>query len=93
MVLNARDGDLASRFGLALPRGAVSESRHSTLTKREQEVYSLLAEGKTNREIASALFISELTAKVHVGRVLRKLGVRSRTQAALKAARDTHYER
>jgi ATP/maltotriose-dependent transcriptional regulator MalT len=58
------------------------------LTTRETEVYSLLAEGRTNREIASALFISELTAKTHVSRILRKLGVRSRTEAALKATRE-----
>jgi DNA-binding NarL/FixJ family response regulator len=62
------------------------------LTKRENEVLALLAEGQTNREIAKALFISEVTAKVHVRNVLRKLGVRNRTEAALKAAlaeRDT----
>jgi DNA-binding NarL/FixJ family response regulator len=58
------------------------------LTKREREVYALIAEGKSNREIASELVITEVTAKVHVRNVLRKLGVRNRIQAALKAARE-----
>jgi DNA-binding CsgD family transcriptional regulator len=54
------------------------------LSAREAEVYELLSEGRSNREIASALFISESTVKVHVRRIFQKLGVRSRTQAALK---------
>jgi LuxR family maltose regulon positive regulatory protein len=57
------------------------------LTKREQQVLALLTEGKTNREIAESLVISEVTAKVHVRNVLRKLDVRNRTEAALKGAR------
>ena len=57
------------------------------LTRREDEVYSLLAEGRSNREIASALFISEPTVKVHVRHILRKLGARSRTEAAIQAVR------
>jgi ATP/maltotriose-dependent transcriptional regulator MalT len=58
------------------------------LTPREKEVYALLAMGKRNREIAADLFITETTAKVHVRNVLRKLGVRSRTEAALRAVRE-----
>jgi LuxR family maltose regulon positive regulatory protein len=53
------------------------------LSKREVEVFELLAHGMTNREIAEALFISEVTVKVHVRHILKKLGVRSRTEAAL----------
>jgi ATP/maltotriose-dependent transcriptional regulator MalT len=64
------------------------QNSETHLTAREREVYALLAEGKTNREIATALVISEPTAKVHVRHVLRKLGVRSRTEAALKAVRE-----
>jgi len=52
-------------------------------------VYELLAEGRSNIEIARALFISEKTAKVHVRNVLHKLGVQNRTQAAVLAARDS----
>ncbi len=46
----------------------------------------MLAQGLTNREIASALYISEATAKVHVRHILGKLGVRTRTEAAVRAA-------
>jgi ATP/maltotriose-dependent transcriptional regulator MalT len=58
----------------------------SSLSKREQEVFELLGQGMTNREIANALYISEVTAKVHVRHILKKLGVRSRTEAALLGA-------
>lgn len=57
------------------------------LTAREQEVLVLVARGLTNREIARALAISEKTASVHVSNLLGKLGLTSRTQAALHAAR------
>lgn len=57
------------------------------LTERETDVLRLLALGKTNKEIASTLHISETTAKSHVSNILAKLGVPSRTQAALYAAR------
>jgi predicted ATPase/DNA-binding CsgD family transcriptional regulator len=56
------------------------------LTEREQAVLALLREGHTNREIAAELFISPSTAGVHVSNILRKLGVRSRVQAATLAA-------
>jgi ATP/maltotriose-dependent transcriptional regulator MalT len=58
-----------------------------TLTPRQNEVLSLLRLGLTNREIASRLVIEEGTAKVHVRQVLKKLGVRSRTEAAVLATR------
>jgi DNA-binding NarL/FixJ family response regulator len=56
-----------------------------TLTSREHEVLSLLAAGLSNREIAHRLSISERTARTHVSSILDKLGLRSRTQAALYA--------
>jgi ATP/maltotriose-dependent transcriptional regulator MalT len=57
----------------------------ASLSPREAEVLDLLALGYTNKEIANALFIAEVTVKVHVRQILKKLGVRSRTQAALAA--------
>jgi DNA-binding NarL/FixJ family response regulator len=55
------------------------------LSDRELEVLRLLADGGSNREIASALFLAEGTVKNHVTNVLAKLGARDRTQAALRA--------
>ncbi len=57
------------------------------LSAREREVLALVADGRTNREIGEALFISTKTASVHVTHILDKLGVSSRTEAALLAAR------
>ena len=57
------------------------------LTRRELDVLELLADGMTNRQIAAALFISVYTAGVHVSRILGKLDVKSRTEAASKAYR------
>ena len=57
----------------------------SHLSDREQEVLDLIAQGKTNTDIANALFISVRTVKFHVSSILAKLNVRNRTEAALKA--------
>ena len=57
------------------------------LTGREQEVLTLVARGLTNRQIAQRLAISEKTVSVHVSNILSKLGLASRTQAALYATR------
>jgi DNA-binding NarL/FixJ family response regulator len=57
------------------------------LTERETDVLRLLAQGKSNQEIARALTIGEQTVKSHVSHILAKLGVPSRTQAALYAIR------
>jgi DNA-binding CsgD family transcriptional regulator len=59
----------------------------SPLTRREREVLVLLAEGRSNRQIANTLFISESTAGVHVSNILGKLGVSGRTEAAAVAFR------
>jgi DNA-binding NarL/FixJ family response regulator len=58
------------------------------LTERENEVLKLLAQGKANKEIARELVIGEKTVKTHVSNILSKLGVQSRTQAALYAAQN-----
>jgi len=56
------------------------------LSVREREVLALVAAGRTNAEIADALFISPKTASVHVTHILQKLGVASRVEAALRAS-------
>ena len=75
---------LVARFNEA-PRPVVRSER---LTVREREVVRLLARGLGNREIARELFIAENTVKNHVRAILEKLGVRTRTEAAMLAARD-----
>ena len=63
-----------------------------TLTSREREVLAELTKGRSNREIARALRVSEKTVKAHVSAVLAKLGVQDRTQAALLAVRHQQGE-
>lgn len=62
-----------------------TERRLETLTTRENEVFNLLAGGKSNSEIAEALFIGSETVKTHVANVLMKLGARDRVQAVIYA--------
>ena len=56
-----------------------------SLTQREHDILALLAEGRSNREIAQSLFLSEKTVKAHLAAIFRKLGVTNRTQAAMMA--------
>ena len=74
----------AARFRIALSdaRAAADPMARYGLTEREQEVLALVAAGRSNREIADALYISTKTASVHVTNILRKLGVTNRVQAA-----------
>ncbi|MCL2555271.1 MAG: response regulator transcription factor [Actinomycetia bacterium] len=62
--------------------------RANTLTDREREVLALIADGRSNREIARALVLSEKTVKTHVSNILMKLDLADRTQAALWAVRN-----
>jgi two-component system, NarL family, nitrate/nitrite response regulator NarL len=56
-----------------------------SLTEREHDILALLAEGRSNRDIAQRLFLSEKTVKAHLAAIFRKLGVTNRTQAAMVA--------
>lgn len=77
---------LATRALLALARGEVSQAGPSdNLTEREQEVLILLAQGHTNKDIAQSLFLSVRTVEAHLHNIYGKLGVTSRTEAALWA--------
>ncbi|WP_342598119.1 response regulator transcription factor [Psychrobacillus sp. FSL H8-0483] len=64
------------------------EPNVNMLTEREKEVLFELAQGLSNKEIAEALFISDKTVKIHINNILRKLEVKSRTQAVIYAVRN-----
>lgn len=64
------------------------QGRGGSLTEREREVLGLIADGRSNREIARALVLSEKTVKTHVSNILMKLDLADRTQAALWAVRN-----
>lgn len=92
-VRSAFDGELAMSRRLAArlvrhleetsrPAGSASDPALATLTSRETEVLRLLADGRTDREIAEALTISPRTVETHVGSILHKLGARTRSEAA-----------
>ena len=79
-LLAIRDGEVLVKFA---PSGLLPLDTH-TLTTRQQEVLRLIAQGKTNKEIAKALDISPFTVRIHVSSLLRSLKVPSRAAAAVK---------
>jgi DNA-binding NarL/FixJ family response regulator len=78
---------LIERFVPLLPSETAAPTTDSlaALTNREREVFELIARGGSNREIADTLFLSEGTVKIHVSRVLAKLGLRDRVHAVILA--------
>jgi ATP/maltotriose-dependent transcriptional regulator MalT len=79
ILARSRDGDIAKSAGLKTSREIRPREK---LSAREREVYELLVQGRTNHDIARALFISLSTTKVHVRHIYEKLGVHSRVEAA-----------
>ncbi|MGG5243149.1 LuxR C-terminal-related transcriptional regulator [Pseudomonas lurida] len=79
-LLAIRDGEVLVKFA---PSGLLPLDTH-TLTARQQDVLRLIAQGKTNKEIAKALDISPFTVRIHVSSLLRTLDVPSRAAAAVK---------
>ena len=79
-LLAIREGEVLVKFA---PSGLLPLDTH-TLTPRQQEVLRLIAQGKTNKEIAKALDISPFTVRIHVSSLLRTLDVPSRAAAAVK---------
>ena len=78
--------EILKRYRL-VSRGGETVSRPGALTARELEVLAVLAEGRTNEQIAAELYMSPKTASVHVSRIIAKLGVANRTEAVAVARR------
>lgn len=81
------DAAVARQLTASLRRGSSADPQ-ALFTAREREILVLVAHGKANKEIARELVISERTARTHVSNILAKLGLSSRTQAALWAVRE-----
>jgi NarL family two-component system response regulator LiaR len=80
--------DIARRLMAEVARGGAGTSDGiERLTEREVEVLKLVARGRSNKEIARDLTLSEKTVKTHVSNILQKLDLADRTQAALLAVR------
>jgi LuxR family maltose regulon positive regulatory protein len=86
VLLSAHDQQLAARNGIKLEESHERQLDPSEgLTRREREVLRLVADGLSNKEVASELFISDVTVKAHLRHIYEKLGVRNRMEAALHA--------
>lgn len=81
------DPAMAQRVIAWIERGTAGPRELAGLTEQQRRILELLAEGMTNKEIGERLFLAEKTVKNHITRILAKLGVQRRTQAALLASR------
>jgi two-component system, NarL family, response regulator DevR len=79
---------VTERLLARLREGAPRDERLASLTDREREILSLIADGLTNKQIGERLFLAEKTVKNYVSGLLAKLGIRRRTQAAATAPRS-----
>ncbi|WP_228973336.1 response regulator transcription factor [Streptomyces sp. DH12] len=84
-------GGADRRTGAGGRLASVERSALRVLTPRELEVFSVLPDGEGNRELARRLGIAERTVKAHLTSITRKLGLRSRVEAALLSAEWAHH--
>jgi DNA-binding CsgD family transcriptional regulator len=80
-ILSLADDRRLGRGIIPTPQSKGSSGRSDLLSPREREVLALVSQGLRNRDIAQRLFISEVTVKVHVRNIMKKLGARSRAHA------------
>jgi two-component system response regulator DevR len=84
------DPQVTPRVLVRLREGRPEDERLAGLTEQERRILSLIAEGLTNRQIAGRMFLAEKTVKNYVSSMLAKLGLESRTQAAVFATKLAH---
>jgi DNA-binding CsgD family transcriptional regulator len=89
LVEGIGDGDLAEAAGHPI---AINDDRRLLLSPREREVFELLRNGFTNRQIAKLLYIEQSTVKVHAHHIYDKLGVRSRAALIVQAALERNAQ-
>lgn len=87
-VIDESAGEIAAAMELGGAKVVDTSGLGFTLTRREVEVLQLLVEGRSDKEIGEALYISHRTATTHVTNILNKFGVNSRTAAAAIAVRQ-----
>ena len=82
LLQRSNDFDLARRYGLKMRRAVTRDT--APLSARERQVLELVADGRTNEEVAGLLFISPVTVKAHLRHIYEKLGVRNRVEAVAR---------
>jgi two-component system response regulator DevR len=87
------DPNVTARVLDRLRQGTQQDERLKGLTEQERNILDLLAEGKTNRQIAEEMFLAEKTVKNYVSNLLAKMGMSRRTEAAVYAARLSERKR